>query len=117
MNGVLHLSIGDGWWAEGYTGTNGWRIAGAPAHVGSATPWTPPTPRRSTRCSKSDVVPAFYERDARGVPRRWLAMVKQAILTITPRFSARRMLKDYVERAYAPAIAITAKSAERTDRL
>ena len=48
-------------------------------------------------------MPWFYERDGRGMPRRWIGMVKQAILTVTPRFSSRRMLKDYVERAYAPA--------------
>jgi starch phosphorylase len=52
---------------------------------------------------ESDVVPAFYERDARGIPRRWVAMVQQAIYTITPRFSARRMMKDYATKAYAPA--------------
>ena len=103
MNGVLHLSIGDGWWAEGYTGTNGWLIDGQPRRPTITTPSTPPTPTRSTRLLEDDVVPAFYERDARGLPRRWIAMVKQAILTVTPRFSARRMLKDYVERAYAPA--------------
>ena len=97
MNGVLHLSIGDGWWAEGYTGTNGWLIVGQAASqeldaVDAA------DADALYRLLEDEVVPAFYERDARGLPRRWLAMVKQAILTITPRFSARRMLKDYVER-------------------
>ncbi len=53
---------------------------------------------------EQEVIPAFYDRDSSGLPRRWLAMVKQAILTITPRFSARRMFKEYVEKAYAPAI-------------
>ena len=51
-----------------------------------------------------EVVPRFYDRNPAGIPRRWLAMVKHAMLTITPRFSARRMLRDYVDRAYAPAI-------------
>ena len=50
------------------------------------------------------MVPAFYERGADDVPRQWLAMVKRAIQTITPRFAARRMVKDYVNRAYAPAM-------------
>ena len=87
MNGVLHLSIGDGWWAEGYTGHERLADRRRRRRRATTTPWTPPTPRRSTACSKSEVVPAFYDRDARGIPRRWLAMVKQAILTVTPRFS------------------------------
>jgi starch phosphorylase len=102
MNGALHLSIGDGWWAEGFTGGNGWQIAGEtsdPASVDAA------DADALYALLEREVGPAFYERDAQGIPRRWVAMIKQAILTITPRFSARRMLKDYVDRAYAPAIA------------
>ncbi len=102
MNGVLHLSIDDGWWAEGYTGSNGWRIAGA---AGDADAADAADADALYGLLEQQVVPAYYERDARGVPRRWLAMVKQAMLTITPRFSARRMLKEYVQRAYAPAFA------------
>jgi starch phosphorylase len=106
MNGVLHLSIGDGWWAEGFTGTNGWRIDGTP---GSPNGDQPPDVDLADANALYDlleheVAPTFYTRDARGLPRRWIAMVKQAIFTVTPRFSARRMLKDYVERAYAPAL-------------
>ena len=103
MNGVLHLSIGDGWWAEGSTGRNGWTIVGTAAgtdhdQVDAADAGA------LYDLLEQDVVPTFYERDTRGIPRRWIAMVKQALATITPRFSARRMLKDYVERAYAPAL-------------
>jgi starch phosphorylase len=103
MNGVLHLSIGDGWWAEGFAGNNGWLIAGEPA---SPDPGAADAADAEAlyRLLEDDVVPAFYDRDASGLPRRWLTLVKQAIFTITPRFSARRMLKEYVERAYAPAI-------------
>ena len=48
--------------------------------------------------------PSFYDRDDRGVPRRWIATVKESIRTVAPRFSARRMVKEYVERMYAPAL-------------
>ena len=48
-------------------------------------------------------MPTFYDRDANGIPRRWLPVVREAILTVTPRFSARRMVKDYVETMYGPA--------------
>jgi starch phosphorylase len=103
MNGVLHLSIGDGWWAEGYDRTNGWQIVGSPATDGAEdVDWADADALYSLL--EREVVPTFYDRDESGLPRRWLAMVKQAIFTITPRFSARRMLKDYVREAYAPAI-------------
>ena len=51
-----------------------------------------------------DVVPAFYDRDAGGVPHRWLAIIKESIRSVAPRFSARRMVKEYVERMYAPPL-------------
>jgi len=103
MNGALHLSIGDGWWAEGFTGVNGWLIDGTPT---DAEPDSADAADADAlyRLLEHDVVPTFYERDARGLPRRWIAMVKQAIATVTPRFSSRRMLKDYVQRAYGPAL-------------
>ncbi len=50
------------------------------------------------------MVPAFYDRDTANVPRRWLSVVKEAIRTVAPQFSARRMVKEYVERMYAPAL-------------
>ena len=103
MNGVLHLSIGDGWWAEGYNATNGWQIVGTPA---SRDPDAVDAADADAlyELLEREVVPTFYDRNQRGLPRRWLSMVKQAILTITPRFSSRRMLKDYVRLAYAPAL-------------
>ena len=102
INGVLHLSCGDGWWLEGYTGSNGWVIDSGvtqddPAAVDAAEAET------LYRLLEEEVVPAFYDRDTGNVPRRWLAMVKEAIRSITPRFSARRMLKQYTEEMYAPA--------------
>jgi len=56
------------------------------------------------RLLEEDVVPAFYDRDASNVPHRWVATVKEAIRTVAPRFSARRMVKEYSERMYAPAL-------------
>jgi glycogen phosphorylase len=101
INGVLHLSTGDGWWAEGYTGSNGWLIDGGvasddPAVVDAA------DAEALYRLLEEEVVPTFYERDANKIPRRWLQMVKEAIRTTMPRFSARRMVKQYAERMYAP---------------
>jgi glycogen phosphorylase len=102
INGVPHLSIGDGWWAEGFDGTNGWTIdggvSGDDADVDAA------DAAALYRLLEEEIVPAYYERDTSGVPHRWMAVVKQAIRTVAPRFSARRMVKEYVERMYAPSI-------------
>jgi starch phosphorylase len=103
MNGVPHLSIGDGWWAEGFNGSNGWLIeGGAPQHDHDAVDAA--DAESLYRILEEAIVPAFYERDASGIPHRWLATVRQAIQSVAPRFSARRMVKEYVERMYARAI-------------
>jgi starch phosphorylase len=103
MNGVPHLSIGDGWWAEGFDGSNGWTIDGGVS--GDDTAVDAADAAALYRLLEEEVVPAFYDRDPAGIPHRWLAIVKQAIRTVAPRFSARRMVKEYVERMYAPALA------------
>jgi starch phosphorylase len=103
INGVPHLSIGDGWWAEGFTGTNGWIIdGGAPSDQPDAVDAADAA--SLYRLLEEEVVPAFYDRDRSNVPHRWIAVVKEAIRTVAPRFSARRMVKEYVERMYAPAL-------------
>jgi starch phosphorylase len=102
LNGVPHLSIGDGWWAEGYTGDNGWLIDGqADANDHEAADAADADALYTLL--EREVVPAFYERDAAGVPRRWMRVVREAMRTNMPRFSTTRMLKDYVRRLYAPA--------------
>ncbi len=102
LNGVPHLSIGDGWWAEGYTGDNGWLIDGQadPNHHDAA---DAADAAALYTLLERDVVPAFYDRDAHGVPTRWLRVVREAMRTNLPRFSTTRMLKEYVRRLYAPA--------------
>ena len=98
-NGGLHLSVLDGWWAEGYTGDNGWGLSGE----------TEPDPVAQDtrdglelyRILEDEVVPSFYERDADGLPRAWLARVRRSLMTNGPAFSASRMLADYRERFYA----------------
>jgi glycogen phosphorylase len=103
INGVPHLSIGDGWWAEGYQGQNGWLIDARPSSddhdaVDAA------DAEALYQLLEREVVPTFYDRDAKGIPHRWIAMVRQAIMSVTPRFSARRMVKEYAETMYSPAM-------------
>src|SRR4051812_13351289 len=101
INGVPHFSIGDGWWAEGFTGQNGWLIDAADAHDHEAQDAADAA--RIYDLLEREIVPTFYEHE-NGIPRRWLNVVRQAIITVAPRFSARRMVKDYVDNMYAPAM-------------
>ncbi len=102
MNGVPHLSIGDGWWAEAYNGRNGWLIDGAVTADENAT--DDADADALYRLLEEQVVPTFYDRGADLIPHAWLAVVKEAIRTVTPQFSTRRMVKDYTERLYGPAV-------------
>jgi starch phosphorylase len=103
INGVPNLSIGDGWWAEGYSGTNGWQIDGRADSLDHAAVDAADADALY-RLLEDEIVPAFYDHDASGLPRRWLATVKQSIRTVMPAFSARRMVKQYVDEMYAPAM-------------
>lgn len=103
LNGIPHLSIGDGWWAEGYDGTNGWQIDGGAQPERDATDAADADALYTLL--EREVVPAFYDRDSDDLPRRWLGFVRHAIRGVAPRFTTRRMVKEYVEEMYAPAIA------------
>ncbi len=104
LNGIPHLSILDGWWAEGYNGANGWAIGGQPEETNSDPEVQDEIDAQALyRLLEEEVVPLYYTRDRDGVPRGWIQVVKEAIRTCAPRFSARRMVKEYTERMYAPA--------------
>ena len=106
LNGIPNLSVLDGWWLEGYDGTNGWMIGAAgDARVGAARDAA--DAEALYRCLEAEVIPLFYDRDADGVPTGWIAGMKRSIETVTPRFSARRMLKQYVTEMYRRAAMIS----------
>jgi starch phosphorylase len=103
INGVPHMSIGDGWWAEGFNGSNGWLIDGhADPNDYGAQDWA--DVQAMYALIEEQLVPSFYDRDASGIPRRWVQIVKQSISTVLPQFSARRMVKEYVRKMYLPAV-------------
>ena len=102
LNGVPNLSVLDGWWAEGYDGANGW-VIGGDEDVPSHEEQDAHDAASLYDVLENEVIPAFYERDDEGVPHRWVELMKAIIRTSAARFSTRRMLKDYVERLYAPA--------------
>jgi starch phosphorylase len=100
MNGGLNLSILDGWWLEGYDGTNGFAIGNGDESTDVAV--------IDARDAESlyltleqEVVPVFYTRDDKGLPRQWIAMMKRAIETLAPKFNSNRMVEDYVRRIYS----------------
>ena len=97
INGVINLSVGDGWWADGYTGSNGWLIE---AGSNGTEDIDAADAEVLYGLLEEEVVPTFYERDQHGVPQRWLQIVKEAIRTVGPEFSARRMVKRYALEMY-----------------
>jgi starch phosphorylase len=99
MNGGLNLSILDGWWLEGYDGTNGFAIGDRSED--------PDSEAADTRDAESlyhalehEVVPLYYEREGAGIPHRWVAMMKRSIETLAPAFNSDRMVLEYAERIY-----------------
>jgi starch phosphorylase len=103
MNGVLNLSVRDGWWDEGYEPGNGWAITTAGEDLDPE--------RRNLEESRAlyellqdQVIPTYYARGEHGYSPGWLRMAKQSIATLLPRFSATRMVDDYVRKLYLPAV-------------
>lgn len=103
LNGVAQLSVLDGWWREGYNGANGWAF-GADKQNRSPEEEDAADAEELYRLLEQEVIPLFYRRDADGVPRGWLQVVKETIRTNTPNFCARRMLKEYTEKLYLPLV-------------
>lgn len=96
MNGVINLSILDGWWLEGYNGKNGWVFGSSSAD----------RDRDAADANalydilEKEVVPLYYSASLDGIPHGWVKMMKESIKSNAPRFSARRMVKEYVSKYY-----------------
>jgi glycogen phosphorylase len=99
LNGVPNLSVLDGWWKEGYDGSNGWAFPLATEGL-EETAQDHHDAESLLRLLEQEVIPLYYQRDQDGIPHGWVKIVKNAIRTNAPRFSARRMLKDYVQQFY-----------------
>ncbi|MBY5162472.1 alpha-glucan family phosphorylase [Salsipaludibacter albus] len=98
LNGGLNLSVLDGWWAEGYDGTNGWGIDGAvdddhgrQDHEHAMMLYD---------LLEQQVVPTFHDRDDDGIPQGWVAMMRSSLQTLGPQFCASRMMHDYAGQVY-----------------
>jgi starch phosphorylase len=102
LNGGLQLSVLDGWWAEGYDGSNGWALSGDVEHDHGHQDYLHAA--ELYRLLEEEVVPAFYERGDDGLPHAWLQRVRASIKTNAPEFSASRMLRDYEAKLYGARV-------------
>ena len=101
-NGVLNLSVLDGWWCEGYHGDNGWAFGddhGVEEAVQDAR-----DAEELFELLEQQVVPLFYDRDADGLPLGWIERMQKSIETIVPDFSTARMVDEYADRFYLPGV-------------
>ena len=100
-NGGLNLSIMDGWWREAYDGTNGFAIGGdsQPASVAEQDRLDN---QSLCRVLSEEVIPSFYERDEKGIPRKWIAKIRRSMATLIPKFTTWRMVQEYTRKCYLP---------------
>ena len=103
INGVLNFSVLDGWWREGYNGLNGWAI-------GDDNDYEDHNYQDQLDIAhlydvlEKEIIPLYYDRAENNLPREWISRMKIAIRTLSPQFSMRRMVKEYTEQLYLPAI-------------
>ena len=98
-HGCLNLSILDGWWREGYDGTNGFAI-GEDSQPDNIKEQDRLDGDNLYRVLTEQVVPMFYNRDANGIPRQWVQRIRRAMITLVPQFTTDRMVKEYTNNYY-----------------
>jgi starch phosphorylase len=99
MNGVLNFSVKDGWWYEGYVEGAGWALTEKRTydnqeyqdHLDAATIYT---------MLENEIIPLFFDRNEQNVPEKWIKFIKKSVAEITPHFTTKRMIDDYIERFY-----------------
>jgi glycogen phosphorylase len=103
VNGGLNVSVLDGWWDEAYAPELGWSIGDE--RGGDAREVDARDAASLYDVLEKQIVPEFYNRDAEGLPRAWLARIRRSMSVLTPMFGSTRMLREYIEKAYLPAAA------------
>jgi starch phosphorylase len=98
-HGCLNLSILDGWWREGYDGTNGFAI-GDDSHPANIDEQDRRDSANLYQTLTEVVIPRFYKRDEQGIPREWIQMIRRSMVTLVAKFSTSRMVKDYAQKYY-----------------
>jgi starch phosphorylase len=103
VNGALNFSVLDGWWREAYNGRNGWSI-GQDRDLDSQSVQDEEDAESLYDTLENQIIPLYYDRDAREISHEWIARMKESMKTNIPQFSTRRMVKEYVERLYVKAL-------------
>ena len=98
-SGCLNLSIMDGWWREGYDGTNGFAIGGD-SHPDNIEEQDRLDSANLFRVLTEEVIPCYWERDADGIPRRWIQMIRRVLVTLVPQYNTWRMVQEYTQKYY-----------------
>lgn len=98
-HGCLNLSILDGWWREGFDGTNGFAI-GEDSHPDSVEQQDRTDSANLYKVLTQEVVPLFFDRDEQGIPRKWIQRIRRAMATLVPQFTTERMVREYAEKYY-----------------
>ena len=104
VNGGLNLSELDGWWAEAYSPEVGWAIGDGREH-GDDPSWDAIEAESLYAVLEKEVIPEFYLRDGEGIPRRWVARMRESMARLTPTFSTNRVVRQYTEEHYLSAAA------------
>lgn len=104
VNGGLNLSELDGWWAEAYAPEVGWALGDGREH-GNDPAWDAAEAEALYAQLEQEIVPAFYRRDAQGIPQGWVSKMRESMATLAPQFSTNRVVREYTERYYLPAAA------------
>jgi starch phosphorylase len=107
MNGVPNLSLLDGWWIEGYNRQNGWAFGGQPVEGDR----TAVDAEAIYTLLENEIVPLYYQRADDEIPHGYVGVMKEAIKSVAPQFSTRRMVKEYVTKFYLPALGVAAPKA------
>lgn len=116
VNGGLNLSELDGWWAEAYEEGVGWAIGDGQEH-GADVAWDHVEASEMYSTLEEKVIPFFYKRDEKGIPREWLSYIRNSMMNLTPRFSSDRMVREYIEKYYLPGASLYAARLEEKGRI
>jgi starch phosphorylase len=100
-HGCMNLSILDGWWREGYDGTNGFAI-GKDSHPDNIAEQDRVDSANLYKTLTEEVVPMFFDRDALGIPRAWIQRIRRTMVTLVPQFTTGRMVMEYTRKYYLP---------------
>lgn len=113
VNGGINLSVLDGWWAEAYTPDVGWALGDGKEHD-DILAQDAADAEALYDLLENEVIPEFYNRDAQGIPTRWVARMRHSMARLTPRYSTSRAVREYTEQHYLPAASsYLARAAEK----